>query len=166
MKRLVYSDDSVQRFKVGDDSTQIVLVPLITDDDVNNNVDLSNQDCTVLIRNKNTYITKLVPEIDGTRVKFTSKNLAKLLPDEYFLELWTMDKTTHESKVYPDRDFLPLWINENAYGETGDPIKNVNMDVLREEMKTYIQEETKKLNLDDYYRKEQVDSVIKNNKVD
>ena len=166
MKRLVYSDDSVQRFKVGDDSTQIVLVPLITDDDVNNNVDLSNQDCTVLIRNKNTYITKLVPEIDGTRVKFTSKNLAKLLPDEYFLELWTMDKTTHESKVYPDRDFLPLWINENAYGETGDPIKNVNMDVLREEMKTYIQEETKKLNLDDYYTKEQVDSVIKNNKVD
>ena len=166
MKRLVYSDDSVQRFKVGDDSTQIVLVPLTTDDDVNNTVDLSNQDCTVLIRNKNTYITKLVPEIDNTRVKFTSKNLAKLLPDEYFLELWTMDKTTHESKVYPDRDFLPLWINENAYGETGDPIKNVNMDVLREEMKAYIQEETKKLNLDDYYTKEQVDSAIKSNKVD
>ena len=166
MKRLVYSDDSVQRFKVGDDSTQIVLVPLITDDDVNNTVDLSNQDCTVLIRNKNTYITKLVPEIDSTRVKFTSKNLAKLLPDEYFLELWTMDKTTHESKVYPDRDFLPLWINENAYGETGDPIKNVNMDVLREEMKAYIQEETKKLNLDDYYTKEQVDSAIKSNTVD
>ena len=166
MKRLVYSDDSVQRFKVGDDSTQIVLVPLTTDDDVNNTVDLSNQDCTVLIRNKNTYITKLVPEIDGTRVKFTSKNLARLLPDEYFLELWTMDKTTHESKVYPDRDFLPLFINENAYGETGDPIKNVNMDVLREEMKAYIQEETKKLNLDDYYTKEQVDSAIKSNKVD
>ena len=166
MKRLVYSDDSVQRFKVGDDSTQIVLVPLTTDDDVNNTVELSNQDCTVLIRNKNTYITKLVPEIDGTQVKFTSKNLAKLLPDEYFLELWTMDKTTHESKVYPDRDFLPLFINENAYGETGDPIKNVNMDVLREEMKAYIQEETKKLNLDDYYTKEQVDSAIKSNKVD
>ena len=166
MKRLVYSDDSVQRFKVGDDSTQIVLVPLTTDDDVNNTVDLSNQDCTVLIRNKNTYITKLVPEIDGTRVKFTSKNLSKLLPDEYFLELWTMDKTTHESKVYPDRDFLPLFINENAYGETGDPIKNVNMDVLREEMKAYIQEETKKLNLDDYYTKEQVDSAIKSNTVD
>ena len=166
MKRLVYSDDSVQRFKVGDDSTQLVLVPLTTDDDVNNTVDLSNQDCTVLIRNKNTYITKLVPEIDNTRVKFTSKNLSKLLPDEYFLELWTMDKTTHESKVYPDRDFLPLFINENAYGETGDPIKNVNMDVLREEMKTYIQEETKKLHLDDYYTKDQVDSAISNHRVD
>ena len=170
MKRLIYAEDSPKRFKVGDDDTNITVIPIELTDSVNTLVKMDkNANARVLIRNKNTYITSITPVITDSVAVISSKKLVKMPSDEYFLELWV---TTDEGTVvYPDRGFLPLFINENAEGETGEPITNVNADALRDELKQWVTEQLKTIHgsdidLSDYYTKEQVDGVINDHKVD
>lgn len=170
MKRLIYADDSPKRFKVGDDNTNITVVPILTTDEVNTVVTVSkNANVKVLIRNENTYITSITPVVNDNGVVFSSKNLEKMPADEYFLELWLTDD--NETTVYPDRGFLPLFINENAEGETGSPITNVNADDLRNELKEWVTDQLKNINASDidlsnYFTKPEVTELVNKTKVD
>ena len=170
MKRLIYADDSPKRFKVGDDNTNITVVPVITTDSVNTLVKISeNANVRVLIRNKNTYITSITPVITDSEAVISSKKLGKMPSGEYFLELWVA--TDDGTVVYPDRGFLPLFINENAEGETGEPITNVNADALRDELKQWVTEQLKTvqgsdIDLSNYFTKDEVTKLVDNNKVD
>lgn len=170
MKRLIYAEDSPKRFKVGDDNTSITIIPVLTTDEVNTIVTISkNANVKVLIRNENTYITSITPVINDNGVVFNSKNLGKIPAGEYFLELWITDD--NETTVYPDRGFLPLFINENAEGQTGSPITNVNADDLRNELKEWVADQLKNLNASDidlsnYFNKEEVTNLVNNSKVD
>lgn len=170
MKRLIYAENSSKRFKVGDDSTNITVVPIELTDSVNTLVKIDeNANVRVLIRNKNTYITSITPVITDNGAVISSKKLVKMPVGEYFLELWvTTDKGT---VVYPDRGFLPLFINENAEGETGEPITNVNADALRDELKQWVTEQLKTvqgsdIDLSNYFTKDEVTKLVDNNKVD
>ena len=170
MKRLIYAEDSPKRFKVGDDSTSLTVVPVITTDEVNTIVTISkNANVKVLIRNENTYITSITPMVNDNGVVFSSKNLGKMPAGEYFLELWLTDD--NETTVYPDRGFLPLFINENAEGQTGSPITNVNADDLRTELKDWVTDQLKNINASDidlsnYFTKPEVTELVNNSKVD
>lgn len=170
MKRLIYAEDSPKRFKVGDDNTNITVIPIELTDSVNTLVKISeNANVRVLIRNKNTYITSITPVITDSEAVISSKKLMKMPAGEYFLELWV---TTDEGTVvYPDRGFLPLFINENAEGETGEPITNVNADALRDELKQWVTEQLKTvqgsdIDLSNYFTKDEVTKLVDNNKVD
>lgn len=170
MKRLIYAEDSPKRFKVGDDSTSITVVPVITTDEVNTIVTISkNANVKVLIRNENTYITSITPVVNDNGIVINSKNLGKIPAGEYFIELWiTLD---NETTVYPDRGFLPLFINENAEGETGSPITNVNADDLRTELKEWVTDQLKNLkpndiDLSNYFNKAEVTDLVNSSKVD
>lgn len=170
MKRLIYADDSPKRFKVGDDSTNITVVPVVTTDEVNSIVTISkNANVKLLIRNENTYITSITPVINDEGAVIRSKNLGKIPAGEYFIELWITDD--NETTVYPDRGFLPLFVNENAEGQTGSPITNVNADDLREELKQWVTDQLKNINASDidlsnYFNKSEVTSLINDSKVD
>ena len=170
MKNLIYSEDSPKRFKVGDDNTNITIVPIEITDSVNTLVKMDkNANVRVLIRNKNTYITSITPVITDNGVVISSKKLVKMPAGEYFLELWVT--TDGGTVVYPDRGFLPLFINENAEGETGEPITNVNADDLRDELKQWITEQLKTvhgsdIDLSNYFTKDEVTKLVDNNKVD
>ena len=170
MKRLIYAEDSPKRFKVGDDSTNITVVPIVTTDEVNTLVKISkNANLKVLIRNENTYITSITPVVNDNGVVFNSKNLGKIPAGEYFLELWLTDG--NETTVYPDRGFLPLFINENAEGEAGSPITNVNADDLRNELKEWVTDQLKSIkpndiDLSNYFNKAEVTELVNNSKVD
>ena len=170
MKRLIYAEDSPKRFKVGDDNTNITIVPIELTDSVNTLVKMDkNANVRVLIRNKNTYITSITPVITDSEAVISSKKLSKMPAGEYFLELWI---TTDEGTVvYPDRGFLPLFINENAEGETGDPITNVDADALRDELKQWVTEQLKTIHgsdidLSNYFTKDEVTKLVDNSKVD
>ena len=170
MKRLIYAEDSPKRFKVGDDATNITVVPIELTDSVNTLVKIGeNANARVLIRNTNTYITSITPVITDSGAVISSKKLSKMPAGEYFLELWV---TTDEGTVvYPDRGFLPLFINENAEGETGEPITNVNVDDLRDELKQWVTEQLKTIqgsdiDLSNYFTKDEVTKLVDNNKVD
>ena len=170
MKRLIYAGDSPKRFKVGDDNTNITIVPVVTTDEVNTIVTINkNANVKVMIRNENTYITSITPVVNDKGVAINSKNLGKIPAGEYFLELWVTDD--NETTVYPDRGFLPLFINENAEGETGSPITNVNADDLRNELKEWVADKLKNLNASDidlsnYFNKAEVTNLVNNSKVD
>lgn len=170
MKRLIYAEDSPKRFKVGDDSTNITVVPVLTTDEVNTIVTISkNANVKILIRNENIYITSITPVINDNGVVFSSKKLGKIPAGEYFLELWIT--SDNETTVYPDRGFLPLFINENAEGETGSPITNVNADDLRTELKEWVTDQLKNIkasdiDLSNYFNKSEVTELINNSKVD
>ena len=170
MKRLIYAEDSPKRFKVGDDSTNITVVPVITTDEVNTLVKISNNaNLKLLIRNENTYITSITPVINDNVVVFSSKNLGKIPAGEYFIELWIT--TDNETTVYPDRGFLPIFINENAEGQTGSPITNVNADDLRNELKEWVTDQLKSIkpndiDLSNYFNKEEVTELVNSSKVD
>lgn len=170
MKRLIYAEDSPKRFKVGDDSTSITVVPVVTTDEVNSIVTISkNENVKVLIRNEHTYITSITPTVNDEGVVINSKNLGKIPAGQYFIELWITDD--NETTVYPDRGFLPLFVNENAEGETGSPITNVSADDLRAELKDWVTDQLKKLNASDidlsnYFNKAEVTELINNSKVD
>ena len=170
MKNLIYTEDSPKRFKVGDNDTNITIVPIEITDSVNTLVKIGeNANVRVLIRNKNTYITSITPVITDSEVVISSKKLVKMPVGEYFLELWvTNDSGT---VVYPDRGFLPLFINENAEGETGDPITNVNADALRDELKQWVTEQLKTIHgsdidLSNYFTKDEVTKLVDDSKVD
>ena len=170
MKRLIYAEDSPKRFKVGDDDTNITVIPIELTDSVNTLVKMDkNANVRVLIRNKNTYITSITPVITDSEAVISSKKLVKMPAGEYFLELWV---TTDEGTVvYPDRGFLPLFINENAEGETGEPITNVNADDLRDELKQWVTEQLKTvhesdIDLSNYFTKDEVTKLVDNSKVD
>ena len=170
MKRLIYADDSPKRFKVGDDSTNITVVPVLTTDEVNTMVTINkNDNVKVLIRNQNTYITSITPLVNNDGVVISSKNLGKIPAGQYFIEVWiTAD---NETTVYPDRGFLPLFINENAEGETGSPITNVNADDLRNELKEWVTDQLKSIkpndiDLSNYLTKTEVTELVNNSKVD
>lgn len=170
MKRLIYAEDSPKRFKVGDDSTNLTVVPVVTTDEVNSIVTLSKDaNVKVLIRNEHTYITSITPVVNNDGVVISSKKLGKIPAGEYFIELWLTDD--NETTVYPDRGFLPLFINENAEGQTGSPITNVNADDLREEIKQWVTDQLKNIkasdiDLSNYFDKEEVTDLVNNNKVD
>ena len=170
MKRLIYAEDSPKRFKVGDDSTNITVVPVITTDEVNTIVKISNNaNVKVLIRNEHTYITSITPMVNDDGVVFSSKKLGKIPAGKYFIELWITNDD--ETTVYPDRGFLPLFINENAEGETGSPITNVNADDLRNELKEWVTDQLKNLkpndiDLSNYFNKAEVTDLVNNSKVD
>ena len=170
MKRLIYAEDSPKRFKVGDDNTNITVIPIELTDSVNTLVKMDkNANVRVLIRNKNTYITSITPVITDSGAVISSKKLVKMPAGEYFLELWVT--TDGGTVVYPDRGFLPLFINENAEGETGDPITNVNADALRDELKQWVTEQLKTIHgsdidLNNYFTKDEVINLVDNNKVD
>ena len=170
MKRLIYTDDSPKRFKVGDDSTNLTVVPIVTTDEVNTLVKISkNANVKVLIRNENTYITSITPVINDEGVVINSKNLGKMPAGQYFLELWVT--TDNETNVYPDRGFLPLFINENAEGQTGNPITNVNADDLRNELKEWVTDQLKSIkpndiDLSNYFDKAEVTDLVNSSKVD
>lgn len=170
MKRLIYAGDSPKRFKVGDDNTSITIIPVLTTDEVNTIVTISkNANVKVLIRNENTYITSITPVINDNGVVFNSKNLGKIPAGEYFIELWITDD--NETTVYPDRGFLPLFINENAEGQTGSPITNVNADDLRNELKEWVADQLKNIkasdiDLSNYFDKEEVTDLVNSSKVD
>lgn len=170
MKRLIYADDSPKRFKVGDDSTNITVVPVLTTDEVNNMVRINkNDNVKVLIRNQNTYITSITPAFNNDGVVISSKKLGKIPAGEYFIELWITDD--NETTIYPDRGFLPLFINENAEGQTGSPITNVNADDLRNELKEWVTDQLKNIkasdiDLSDYFTKTEVTNLVNNSKVD
>ena len=170
MKNLIYAEDSPKRFKVGDDDTNITIVPIEITDSVNTLVKMDkNANVRVLIRNNNTYITSITPVITDSEAVISSKKLVKMPAGEYFLELWV---TTDEGTVvYPDRGFLPLFINENAEGETGEPITNVNADALRDELKQWVTEQLKAIHgsdidLSNYFTKDEVTKLVDNSKVD
>ena len=170
MKRLIYAEDSPKRFKVGDDATNITVIPIELTDSVNTLVKIDkNANVRVLIRNTNTYITSITPVITDSEAVISSKKLGKMPAGEYFLELWV---TTDEGTVvYPDRGFLPLFINENAEGETGEPITNVNADALRDELKQWVTEQLKTvhgsdIDLSNYFTKDEVTKLVDNTKVD
>lgn len=170
MKRLIYAEDSPKRFKVGDDSTNITVVPVVTTDEVNTIVTVGkNANVKVLIRNEHTYVTSITPTVvNDEGVVISSKNLGKMPAGQYFIELWISD---NETTVYPDRGFLPLFINENAEGQTGSPITNVNADDLRTELKDWVNEQLKSIkpndiDLSDYFNKAEVTELINNSKVD
>ena len=170
MKKLIYAEDSPKRFKVGDDNTNITIIPIEITDSVNTLVKMDkNANVRVLIRNTNTYITSITPVITDSGAVISSKKLVKMPVGEYFLELWV---TTDEGTVvYPDRGFLPLFINENAEGETGDPITNVNADALRDELKQWVTEQLKtihgsEIDLSNYFTKDEVTKLVDNSKVD
>ena len=170
MKRLIYADDSPKRFKVGDDSTNIAVVPVVTTDEVNTIVTISkNANVKVLIRNEHTYITSITPMVNDNGIVINSKKLGKIPAGEYFLELWLTDD--NETTVYPDRGFLPLFINENAEGQTGEPITNVNADDLRNELKEWVNDQLKSIkpsdiDLSNYFNKAEVTELVNNSKVD
>ena len=170
MKNLIYAEDSPKRFKVGDNDTNITIVPIEITDSVNTLVKMDeNANARVLIRNKNTYITSITPAITDSEAVISSKKLVKMPAGEYFLELWVT--TDGGTVVYPDRGFLPLFINENAEGETGDPITNVNADDLRDELKQWVTEQLKTIkgsdiDLSNYFTKDEVTKLVDNNKVD
>ena len=170
MKNLIYSEDSPKRFKVGDNDTNITIVPIEITDSVNTLAKMDkNANVRVLIRNKNTYITSITPVITDSEAVISSKKLVKMPAGEYFLELWVT--TDGGTVVYPDRGFLPLFINENAEGETGDPITNVNADALRDELKQWVTEQLKtihgsNIDLSNYFTKGEVTKLVDNNKVD
>ena len=170
MKNLIYAEDSPKRFKVGDDNTNITIVPIEITDSVNTLVKMGkNANVRVLIRNKNTYITSITPVITDSVAVISSKKLVKMPAGEYFLELWVT--TDGGTVVYPDRGFLPLFINENAEGETGDPITNVNADALRDELKQWVTEQLKTIHgsdidLSNYFTKDEVTKLVDNSKVD
>ena len=170
MKRLIYAEDSPKRFKVGDDSTNITVVPVITTDDVNSVITISkNANVKVLIRNEHTYITSITSVVNANGIVINSKKLGKMPAGEYFIELWVTDD--NETTVYPDRGFLPLFINENAEGQTGSPITNVNADDLRTELKDWVTDQLKNIkasdiDLSNYFNKSEVTELINNSKVD
>lgn len=170
MKRLIYAEDSPKRFKVGDDSTTVTVVPVVTTDEVNTIVTIAkNANVKVLIRNENTYITSITPTVNDEGVVISSKKLGKMPAGKYFIELWVTDD--NETTVYPDRGFLPLFINENAEGETGSPITNVNADDLRTELKEWVTDQLKNISASDidlsnYFNKAEVTELINNSKVD
>lgn len=170
MKRLIYADDSPKRFKVGDDNTSITIIPILTTDEVNTIVTISkNANVKVLIRNENTYITSITPLVNNDGVVIRSKNLGKMPAGEYFIELWIT--SDNETTVYPDRGFLPLFINENAEGQTGSPITNVNADDLRNELKEWVADQLKNIkasdiDLSNYFDKEEVTDLVNSSKVD
>lgn len=170
MKRLIYAEDSPKRFKVGDSNTSITVVPVITTDEVNSVVAIGkNENVKVLIRNEHTYITSITPVINDEGVVISSKKLGKIPAGEYFIELWVT--SDNETTVYPDRGFLPLFINENAEGETGSPITNVNADDLRTELKEWVTDQLKNIkasdiDLSNYFNKSEVTELINNSKVD
>ena len=170
MKRLIYAEDSPKRFKVGDDSTSITVVPVVTTDEVNTIVTISkNANVKILIRNENTYITSITPVVNDNGVVFSSKNLGKIPAGEYFIELWVTND--NETTVYPDRGFLPLFVNENAEGQTGSPITNVNADDLRKELKEWVSDQLKSIkpsdiDLSNYFNKGEVTELVNNSKVD
>ena len=170
MKRLIYADDSPKRFKVGDDSTSITVVPVLTTDEVNTIVKIAKDaNVKVLIRNENTYITSITPVVNDNGIVINSKKLGKIPAGEYFLELWVT--TDNETTVYPDRGFLPLFINGNAECQTGSPITNVNADDLRIELKDWVTDQLKNLNASDidlsnYLTKTEVTDLVNNSKVD
>ena len=170
MKRLIYADDSPKRFKVGDDNTNITVVPILTTDEVNTVVTVSkNANVKVLIRNENTYITSITPVVNDNGIVINSKKLGKISAGQYFLELWLTDD--NETTVYPDRGFLPFFVNENAEGEAGSPITNVNADDLRNELKEWVTDQLKNINASDidlsnYLTKTEVTDLINSNKVD
>ena len=170
MKRLIYADDSPKRFKVGDDSTNLTVVPVITSDEVNSVVTISkNANVKVLIRNENTYITSITPVVNDNGIVISSKKLGKIPAGEYFIELWIT--SDNETTVYPDRGFLPLFINENAEGQTGSPITNVNADDLRAELKEWVTDQLKNIkasdiDLSNYFTKPEVTELVNNSKVD
>ena len=170
MKRLIYAEDSPKRFKVGDNDTNITVIPIELTDSVNTLVKIDeNANVRVLVRNKNTYITSITPVITNSEAVISSKKLVKMPAGEYFLELWV---TTDEGTVvYPDRGFLPLFINENAEGETGEPITNVNADALRDELKQWVAEQLKTIHgsdidLSNYFTKDEVVKLVNDSKVD
>ena len=170
MKNLIYAENSPKRFKVGDDNTNITIVPIEITDSVNTLVKMDeNANVRVLIRNKNTYITSITPVITDSEAVISSKKLVKMPAGEYFLELWVT--TDGGTVVYPDRGFLPLFINENAEGETGEPITNVNADALRDELKQWVTEQLKTvhqsdIDLSNYFTKDEVTKLVDNSKVD
>lgn len=170
MKRLIYADDSPKRFKVGDDNTNITIVPVITTDEVNNIVNISkNSNAKVLIRNEHTYIMSITPVINDNGVVFNSKKLEKMPAGEYFMELWITND--NETTVYPDRGFLPFFVNANAEGETGSPITNVSADDLRTELKDWVVDQLKSIkpndiDLSNYFNKAEVTNLINDSKVD
>ena len=170
MKNLIYAEDSPKRFKVGDNDTNITIVPIEITDSVNTLVKMDkNANVRVLIRNKNTYITSITPVITDSGAVISSKKLVKMPAGEYFLELWVT--TDGGTVVYPDRGFLPLFINENAEGETGEPITNVDADALRDELKQWVTEQLKTIHgsdidLSNYFTKDEVTKLVDNNKVD
>lgn len=170
MKNLIYAEDSPKRFKVGDNDTNITIVPIEITDSVNTLVKMDkNANARVLIRNKNTYITSITPVITDSVAVISSKKLVKMPAGEYFLELWVT--TDGGTVVYPDRGFLPLFINENAEGETGEPITNVNADALRDELKQWVAEQLKTIHgsdidLSNYFTKDEVTKLVDNSKVD
>ena len=170
MKNLIYAEDSPKRFKVGDNDTNITIIPIEITDSVNTLVKIDkNANARVLIRNKNTYITSITPVITDNEAVISSKKLVKMPAGEYFLELWVT--TDGGTVVYPDRGFLPLFINENAEGETGEPITNVNADDLRDELKQWVTEQLKTIHgsdidLSNYFTKDEVTKLVDNNKVD
>ena len=170
MKNLIYAENSPKRFKVGDDGTNITVIPIEVTDSVNTLVKIDeNANVRVLIRNKNTYITSITPVITDSGAVISSKKLAKMPVGEYFLELWVT--TDGGTVVYPDRGFLPLFINENAEGETGEPITNVTADDLRDELKQWVTEQLKTIHgsdidLSNYFTKDEVTKLVDNNKVD
>ena len=170
MKRLIYADDSPKRFKVGDDNTNLTVIPVVTTDEVNTLVKFNkNANVKVLVRNENTYITSITPVVNDNGIVINSKKLGKIPAGQYFLELWVTDD--NETTVYPDRGFLPFFVNENAEGETGSPITNVNADDLRNELKEWVTDQLKiiqgsEIDLSNYFTKDEVNKLVDNSKVD
>lgn len=171
MKRLIYADDSPKRFKVGDDNTNITVVPVLTTDEVNTIVTIDKDaNIKILIRNENTYITSITPMVNDNGIVINSKKFKKIPAGEYFIELW-VTTDDNETTVYPDRGFLPLFINENAEGQTGSPITNVNADDLRTELRGWVTDQLKNIkasdiDLSNYFNKSEVTELVNNSKVD
>ena len=71
----------------------------------------------------------ILESVEGQQVtlSFPQETVEKLVPGNYFIELWLVDKQTNELALFPSSGFLNVSINANI---TGIEIDEVNTSKL------------------------------------
>ena len=143
-KRLLYTEDSPESFKLGDTATKIKVRPYFSDDDINVAADLKGyKSIRLAVKNAKTYINSYpVAAVDDHTAMITSEQLVGLPVDQYFVELWCTTEDLH-TDVFPSDEFLPLRISVNAEGELGEAITKVTRDQAVKDLSKKIDDKLK-----------------------
>lgn len=163
-KRLIFTKDSPDTFKVGDTDSTLSMQLVDTTDDVNAPVDPSSfQSVKMVIRSKDYYLRDLTPAITKDSVTVNSADLADLPAGSYYFEAWATTKDG-KAEVYPDYGFLGFEITQNGYYQAGGELAGVAVDKLRDEFHKYVDDQLaaqKPVDLSDYVKSEQLAEYAK-----
>lgn len=107
---------------------------------------ISNYDIEAKLGNSSGYFASPVNASYVNNIvtlSFPQETVDRMVPNQYFVELWLTNKQDRQLAIFPSKGFIELSINANVYGIEIDSVNTVTLEYFEERF-NMLQEEVRK----------------------